>query len=99
MRNINATLLDSHRTAIFVAHRLRTISNCDVIFVLQDGKVSEQGTHEQLFAREESLYRDLWDSQSTIGIGHGAGQGEHLPEGGETAEHEQTSSEQAAAKQ
>ncbi|KDN38140.1 putative ATP-binding cassette transporter protein, mitochondrial [Tilletiaria anomala UBC 951] len=79
MRNINTTLLDNHRTAIFVAHRLRTISNCDVIFVLRGGKVLEKGTHDDLMARD-GLYRSLWGSQSTIGIGQGAGEGEHIHE-------------------
>lgn len=63
-----------------VAHRLRTISDCDIIFVLRGGRVMEQGTHSMLLARD-GLYRDLWDSQSTIGIGQGAGEGEELPEG------------------
>ena len=36
------------RTSIFIAHRLSTIQNCDIIFVLDDGQVAEQGTHEQL---------------------------------------------------
>lgn len=39
------------RTSIFIAHRLSTIENCDVIFVLVDGQVAEQGTHEELYAR------------------------------------------------
>ncbi len=36
------------RTCIFIAHRLSTIKNCDVIFVLVDGKVIESGSHDEL---------------------------------------------------
>ncbi|CBQ68009.1 probable ATP-binding cassette transporter protein, mitochondrial [Sporisorium reilianum SRZ2] len=77
MRNIHATLLDDKKTAIFVAHRLRTISDSDFIIVLQGGGVSEQGTHDELM-HKQGLYWDLWQAQSTVGIGHGAGANEHL---------------------
>ncbi|ETS63838.1 hypothetical protein PaG_02159 [Moesziomyces aphidis] len=77
MRNINATLLAQKRTAIFVAHRLRTISDSDYIVVLQGGGVAEVGTHDQLM-QTQGLYWDLWQAQSTIGVGHGAGANEHL---------------------
>jgi ABC-type multidrug transport system fused ATPase/permease subunit len=40
------------RTSITIAHRLATVRDADVIFVLHDGVVSEIGTHEQLLARE-----------------------------------------------
>ncbi|PWZ01412.1 putative ATP-binding cassette transporter protein, mitochondrial [Testicularia cyperi] len=77
MRNINATLLAEKRTAIFVAHRLRTISDSDFIIVLQGGGVAEQGDHDQLM-QKQGLYWDLWQSQSTVGMGHGAGANENL---------------------
>ena len=38
------------RTCIIIAHRLSTIKNCDVIFVIKNGKLFEQGTHDQLVA-------------------------------------------------
>lgn len=76
MRDLNDTLLKSRRTAIFVAHRLRTISDADLIIVLRDGKVEQQGKHEQLL-NQGKTYADLWDSQQTIGMGYGAGEGEH----------------------
>ncbi|CDS00616.1 probable ATP-binding cassette transporter protein, mitochondrial [Sporisorium scitamineum] len=77
MRNIHATLLDDKKTAIFVAHRLRTISDSDFIIVLQGGDVSEKGTHDELM-QKQGLYWDLWQAQSTVGVGHGAGANEHL---------------------
>jgi ATP-binding cassette, subfamily B, multidrug efflux pump len=38
------------RTAIFVSHRVSTVKDCDLIFVLDRGKVREQGTHADLLA-------------------------------------------------
>lgn len=46
------------RTTIAVAHRLSTIQNADVIYVLKDGAVHEQGTHKQLLDKG-GLYREL----------------------------------------
>lgn len=48
MRNINSILMLKKRTSIFVAHRLKTVADADLIIVLSDGAVAEQGTHLQL---------------------------------------------------
>lgn len=48
MRNINSILMLKKRTSIFVAHRLKTVADADVIIVLSDGAVAEQGTHSEL---------------------------------------------------
>ena len=48
-----------NRTSFVIAHRLSTIRNADVIIVLEDGKVKESGTHQQLVQIEEGLYRNL----------------------------------------
>ena len=56
------------RTSILIAHRLSTVVNCDEIFVLDKGKVAEQGTHSELLARPGSLYSKLWSSQHDAAI-------------------------------
>ena len=47
------------RTSFIVAHRLSTVKNADLILVMKDGNVIEQGTHETLMARE-SFYKSLY---------------------------------------
>jgi ATP-binding cassette subfamily B protein len=46
------------RTCIIVAHRLSTIRNANVIFVVKDGTIAEHGTHEELM-KAEGLYAEL----------------------------------------
>ena len=50
------------RTSFIVAHRLSTIRTADVILVMKDGRVIEQGTHRQLL-RQGGFYADLYNSQ------------------------------------
>lgn len=50
------------RTSFIVAHRLSTIQNADVILVMRDGQIIEQGSHEQLLA-EGGFYKELYMSQ------------------------------------
>lgn len=45
-------------TIIIIAHRLSTIVNCDKIFILEDGKISDSGTHEELYNTNE-YYQQL----------------------------------------
>jgi ABC transporter fused permease/ATP-binding protein len=47
------------RTSLVIAHRLSTVRSADRIFVLKDGAIVENGTHEELTARPEGVYRTL----------------------------------------
>ncbi|KIJ66850.1 hypothetical protein HYDPIDRAFT_85623 [Hydnomerulius pinastri MD-312] len=64
MKSINNTLLHSSRTSIFIAHRLRTVVEADLIIVLREGQVVEQGTHEELL-RLGGLYYNMWVQQAS----------------------------------
>ena len=50
------------RTSFVIAHRLSTIKNADLILVMKDGDIVEQGSHEQLLAKGD-FYADLYNSQ------------------------------------
>ena len=52
----------ARRTALVIAHRLSTIRNADMICVIQDGQVAQQGNHEALLAAG-GLYRELYEKQ------------------------------------
>ncbi|KAH6913480.1 iron-sulfur clusters transporter ATM1 [Coprinopsis sp. MPI-PUGE-AT-0042] len=65
MKNINASLLDKARTSIFIAHRLRTVVEADMIIVLKEGEVVEQGTHDELM-KARGLYYSMWQQQASL---------------------------------
>ena len=50
------------KTRVVITHQLYTIRGADLIFVLDHGKIVDQGTHQELFARG-GLYRDMWEVQ------------------------------------
>ncbi len=54
-----------HATTLVIAHRLSTLAQADHIVVLDRGRVAQQGTHEELLARQ-GLYRRLWQIQSSL---------------------------------
>jgi ABC-type multidrug transport system fused ATPase/permease subunit len=51
--------LMKNRTSFVIAHRLSTIRSADQILVVEDGKIKEAGTHQELIAIEDGLYRNL----------------------------------------
>jgi len=55
--------LTQGRTTIVIAHRLSTIAHADKIVVMKDGDIFEEGTEGELLARENGLYRELYDLQ------------------------------------
>ncbi|KAJ4861735.1 ABC transporter transmembrane region domain-containing protein [Trichoderma breve] len=65
MMNINGILREKGRTSVFVAHRLRTIFDSDLIIVLKEGHVAEMGTHRELIDRA-GVYAELWSAQETM---------------------------------
>ncbi|KAF8626114.1 hypothetical protein AX17_006609 [Amanita inopinata Kibby_2008] len=80
MKNINNTLLNKARTSIFIAHRLRTVVEADLIIVLKDGQVVEQGTHDELL-HIGGLYYSMWQHQASLegwSSEEGEGEGEGL---------------------
>ena len=52
------------RTSFVIAHRLSTIRNADLILVMKDGNIIEQGNHDELMAAN-GFYADLYNSQFT----------------------------------
>jgi ATP-binding cassette subfamily B protein len=56
------TISDTNRITVLIAHRLSTIMHADKIFVLEQGKIIEQGKHDELLT-EKGLYYAMWRQQ------------------------------------
>ena len=59
------------RTCLMIAHRLSTVRNADVILVVRQGKIVEQGTHAQLLAKKGyyyELYTRQYEDEATAKI-------------------------------
>ena len=54
------------RTSFIIAHRLSTIKNADLIIVMNEGEIVEQGTHEELITKKDGFYSKLYNSQFEI---------------------------------
>ena len=50
-------------TAFIISHRVSSFENCDVILVVQDGRIVDRGSHKELISRE-GYYREVWQEQS-----------------------------------
>ena len=57
-----ARLITEKKTIIIIAHRLSTVKKANKIFVLEKGKVIEQGNHQELL-NKNSKYKELWNKQ------------------------------------
>lgn len=58
--------LSKNKTVIMIAHRLSTIQNCDNIIVLENGRIAEQGVHDELL-KKNGIYTKMWkDYQSSV---------------------------------
>ena len=55
------------RTVVVIAHRLKTVVGADTILVLDQGRIVEQGTHEQLLT-QNGLYAKLWNLQTSTEV-------------------------------
>ena len=64
IQNAFATMMEG-RTSFIVAHRLSTIQEADIILVMKDGNIIEQGTHETLLAKG-GFYANLYNSQFAV---------------------------------
>lgn len=71
--------LRSGRTAFVIAHRLSTIRDADVILVMEQGSIVEQGSHDELLAAE-GAYARLYASQFAAPVSDGEGGEVEVPE-------------------
>ncbi|ODV93859.1 hypothetical protein PACTADRAFT_77358 [Pachysolen tannophilus NRRL Y-2460] len=71
LKTINEIFKKNQNTSVSIAHRLRTVADSDKIIVLDKGVVLEEGTHYHLLAKENSLYKELWNIQENLFLDEG----------------------------
>lgn len=59
------------RTTLAIAHRLSTVKNADKLVVMEQGRIVEEGTHEELITLEDGLYKRLVEMQTKLGSEEG----------------------------
>ncbi|MGS5449677.1 hypothetical protein ACVD45_00015 [Staphylococcus aureus] len=62
MSTIDQLVYNEGKTAIIISHKLSTVKNADIIYVLQDGQMCEQGKHDELL-KLQGIYNELWNLQ------------------------------------
>jgi len=70
-RNIQEALdrLVAGRTVFAIAHRLSTLRRASRLFVIKNGRIVELGTHGELLAKPDGVYRRLYDMQRELQVG------------------------------
>ena len=58
------TTITGQKAIITIAHRLATVQNADQILVLDQGRIVQQGTHEELLGEPDGKYYELWNAQA-----------------------------------
>lgn len=56
--------LSGEHTTIYISHRLASCRFCDSIVVFDEGRIIEQGSHEELILKKEGKYYELWNAQA-----------------------------------
>jgi subfamily B ATP-binding cassette protein HlyB/CyaB len=64
MIQANMERIVKNRTVLIIAHRLAAVRHCDRIIGVEDGRLVEIGTHDELVRREKGLYARLWALQT-----------------------------------
>jgi subfamily B ATP-binding cassette protein HlyB/CyaB len=64
MIQTNMERIVKNRTVLIIAHRLAAVRNCDRIIGIEDGRLVEMGTHDELLKQNKGLYSRLWALQT-----------------------------------
>ena len=66
-RNVNRLIIEEskHKTIIIIAHRLSTVVDADKIILIEDGKIVESGSHEELM-NQDSFYKVMFETQASL---------------------------------